>query len=54
MLYEVYVGNLGLVWSGLSRRRAMAEFKAYCEWKDEQVTLFEDGDVIHEREGDVL
>jgi hypothetical protein len=58
-MYEVVVGNVGLVHSGTDKNKAYQEYDAYvllsskCQGRagGEDVTLFEDGEIIAEHEG---
>ncbi len=58
--YEVLVGNVGMVYRGGSQREALVQFNAYVTASKldlgraggEAVTLFREGDIWQEYEGD--
>ncbi len=55
MQYQVIVGNIGTVTTTDSKKQALADFASYAEAakspygraSGEEVTLFEDGEIIH-------
>ena len=55
-MYEVLVGNIGMVWSGSNRRDAYLQYENYTRQSgsgygragNETVTLWLDGEIIRE------
>ena len=61
MRYEVYVGNIGCVYSGSNERQAQKDYVEYVEQSKtnygraagENVTLFKDGEPAYEFVGSI-
>lgn len=56
--YQVVVGNIGRVYQGTSKHKAMDEYHSYLVQSidggrvgGEPVTIFEDGEILQEYEG---
>ena len=61
-MYEVVVGNIGTVYSGVSLSLAKRDFREYVRQSlavygragNEQVTLFQDGEIIDEHNPETI